>query len=198
MALVLHRRELLPRKHVQRPRRDHDQQGGRDDRPAHLQRDVEQPRVRPAHELEAAVHQGGQPALLAVRVHEARAHHGRERDGDDARHHDRGGERERELQEQRSGQAALKADGRVDHGQRDRHRDDRAEQLARSDQRRVEPRLASAHVALDVFDDDDGVIDDQADGQHEGEDRQEIEAEAEREHDDPRADQRDGHRDQRH
>jgi hypothetical protein len=131
-------------------------------------------------------------------VHEARAHDRRERNRDDAREDDRRSERNRELEEQRAGQAALESDRRVDGGQGDRHRDNRAEQFARADQRRLDPRFALAHVPLHVLDDDNRVVDNQADRQHEREDRQEIQAETEREHDDRRPDQRDRHGDQRH
>ena len=56
VALILDRRQLLPREHVQRPRRDHDEQL----RPTTIaqricQRAVEQPRVGTAHRFEAAV-----------------------------------------------------------------------------------------------------------------------------------------------
>ncbi len=152
---------------------------GRDDRPAHLQRAVQQPRIDAPHRVEAAIDQRGQPALLAVRVHEARAHDRRQRDRDDAGDDDRGGQRDGELQEQRAGQPALEADRRIDRGQRDGHRDDRADQLARADERGLDARLALAHVPLDVFDHDDRVIHHQPDRQHDREDRQQVQAEAE-------------------
>ncbi len=83
VALVLHRREFLPREHVQRPDRDHHEQRGRHDRPAHLQRTVEQPGVDAAHLFEPSVDEGGQPAFLALRMHESRAHDRRQRHRDD-------------------------------------------------------------------------------------------------------------------
>ena len=61
-----------------------------------------------------------------------------------------------------AGEAALKADRRVHRGERDRHRDDRADQLARAQERRLQRRVPLADVPLDVLDDDDGVVDDQA------------------------------------
>ena len=78
---------------------------------------------------------------------------------------DRGRQRHREFEEQRAGQTALEADRRVDGRQRDRHRDDRAEQLARADQRRLDPGPALTHVPLDVLDHDDRVVDDETDRQ---------------------------------
>src|SRR3712207_7506791 len=58
---------------------------------------VEQPGVAAADEVEAAVDQPGEPALVAVFVHEPRAHHRRERQRDDARQH-RSEEHTSELQ----------------------------------------------------------------------------------------------------
>ena len=158
------------------------------DRPAHVERAVEQARVRAAHRVEGAIHELRQPRLVAVLVHEPRAHDRRQRQRDQARHDHRRGERDRELEEQRAGQPALESDRRVDRRERDRHRDDRTLQLARADQRGLDARLALAHVPLDVLDDDDRVVDDQADRQHDRENRQQVEAEAEGEHDDRRAD----------
>ena len=48
-------------------------------------------------------------------------------------------------------------------------------------------------IALDVLDDDDGVVDHDADRQHQAEQRQIVEREAERRHQEEGADQR--HRD---
>ena len=76
-------------------------------------------------------------------------------------HDDRGGEREGEFLEQHAGKAREKADRRVDGRKRDRHRDDRSEELTGADERGLGAAHAVAHVARDVLDDDDGVIDDQ-------------------------------------
>jgi hypothetical protein len=62
----------------------------------------------------------------------------------------------------------------------------------------LDARFAFTHVALDVLDDDDGVVDHEAHRQHDGEHRQEIETEAEGIHHDRRADERHRHRDERH
>ena len=111
---------------------------------------------------------------------------------------DRAGERERELGEQRAGEPALEADRHVHRDQHDRHRDDRPAQLARRAQRGLERRLAFLlHVPVDVLDDDDGVVDDEADRQHQREQRQQIDRVAEHQHHEEGADQRQRHRDQR-
>ena len=75
MALVLHRRELAAGEAVEGPGRGHHQEGGYDNGPADVQRAVEQPGIPVADGIESAVDQRGQPSLLAVRVHEPRAHH---------------------------------------------------------------------------------------------------------------------------
>ena len=74
----------------------------------------------------------------------------------------------------------VSAIGRVDRRQRQGHGDDREDDLARADQRRLERRLALLDVAVDVLQHDDGVVDDQADRQHQGQQRQRVDREAER------------------
>ena len=56
---------------------------------------------------------------------------------------------------------------------------------------------AGRHVPFDVFQHDDGVVHDDADGQHQAEQRDVVEAEAEGGHDRESADDGDGHVDQR-
>ena len=60
------------------------------------------------------------------------------------------------------GEAALQTDRRVDGRERDRHRDDQAQQLARAQDRGLKRRVPLAEAPLDVFDDDDRVVDDQS------------------------------------
>ena len=58
-------------------------------------------------------------------------------------------------------------------------------------------RVLRCHAVLDVvhhrLDDDDRVVDDDADGEHEAEHRQRVDREAEQREEDERADQRDRH-----
>ena len=70
--------------------------------------------------------------------------------------------------------------------------DDRAGHLSIALMRRVARRQAVLDVVLDGLDDDDGVVDDDADGQHQAEQRQVVQAEADDGHDGEGAD--DGHR----
>ena len=74
----------------------------------------------------------------------------------------------------------VRAIGRVDRGQGQGHGDDREDDLARADQRRLERRLAGLDVAVDVLQHDDRVVDDEADRQHQGQQRQRVDREAER------------------
>ena len=80
--------------------------------------------------------------------------------------------REGELAEQCSGQAADEADRGIDGGERQRHGDHRHGDLARPAQGRLARGEAIIDMALDVLDDDDGVIDHEPDRQHHGEQRQ--------------------------
>ena len=121
------------------------------------------PAVPITEPVERPIHNAGKPFLGMPGPQEVRRHHWRKREGDDPGNENRAGERERELAEERAGQSALESDRRIDRGERDRHRDDRADQFARTFQGRVQPRHAFAHVTLDVFHNDDRVVDDETD-----------------------------------
>ena len=53
---------------------------------------------------------------------------------------------------------------------------------SRSNQRRVDPRHAVAHVTLDVLDYNDRIIDNQSDREHDREQREQVQGEAEELH----------------
>ena len=61
--------------------------------------------------------------------------------------------------------------------------------------RRFARRQPVGDIALDVLDDDDGVVDHDADRQHQPEQRQVVEREAECRHEEERADERHRHGD---
>ena len=126
-----------------------------------------------------------------------RAHHRRQRHRDDAGDDDGAGQGKSKLAEQRAGHAAEKADRRIDRGQGQGHRDDRAGDLARADQRRLRRGAPLLDVAVDVFDDDDRIVDDEPDRQHHRQQGQQVEAEAHRRHQGAGADQRQRDRDDR-
>ena len=172
-SLVLSRRQFVLREHVER----HDQRD--DNRPENknhgpvLQRASEHARISATHALKAAIDHSREAALGVSGAQQLRAHHRRQ----GQRHHagnDHGaGERERELAEQRTGQTALNTDRRVHRGERDGHRDDRADQFAGSIDGRPERCLAQVKMPLDVLHHHDCVIHHQADREH---DRQQGQA----------------------
>ena len=109
-ALVLGRRQLLLREHVER----HDQQ--RDDRPTASGRPAGSAASPPARACSRCARvskrrliQPAKPRSVSPGAQQLRAHHRRQRQRDDAGDDHRAGQRERELAEQRSGQAALNA-----------------------------------------------------------------------------------------
>ena len=141
-ALVLGRRQLALREHVER----HDQQ--RDDRPQRQHHRAVARACRPARACSAPrsaskrrLIQPGEAALGVAGAQQPRGHHRRQRQRHDAGDDHGAGQRERELAEQRAGQPALDADRRVDRRQRDGHRDDRPDQLARGVDRRLDRAL---------------------------------------------------------
>ena len=182
-ALVLLRRELPLRRHIHESgRRDHAGQHQQRHRPI-IQGTAEAPLIAPLQPFEQPVEIAREPAALLVRVlrlEQLRAHHRRQRHGDDARHDHRAGERQREFAEQHAGQSRDEGDRRVDRGERDGHGDDRIEDLARADQRRIERPHALLDMPVDVLHHDDGVVHHQPDGEHEREQRHQIDRVAER------------------
>ena len=109
-----------------------------------------------------------------------RAHHRRQRQRDEARNDHGTRQSQREFEEQASGRSWHEGDGRIDGGQRQRHRHDGEADLAHALDRRVERLHALLDVAEDVLEHDDGVVDDEADGEHHGEKRQRVDREARR------------------
>ena len=79
------------------------------------------------------LYETGFPAFSAgaMRLQEPRAHHRRQGQCDDRRDRDRRRQGEGEFDEQRAGEAALKADGHEYSEQHHGHGDDRARQFAR-------------------------------------------------------------------
>ena len=84
----------------------------------------------------------------------------------------------------------------VNGGKCERHRDDRADELASTFQRRIHARHAFAHVTLHIFNNDDRVVHHQSDRKHNRQQRQQIQREPERLHEEHRPDER--NRDRHH
>ncbi len=101
-----------------------------------------------------------------------------------------------ELLVEATGDAGNEGRGNEDRGEDERDGDDRAGHLLHGSVGRVNRGHALFDVVLDGFDDDDGVIDDQADGEHQAEERKRVDGEPEQREDHEGADERDRHGEQ--
>src|SRR5208337_3960626 len=107
-------------------------------------------------------------------------------------------DRQRELAEQNAGSARKKGDGYEDGNQHQRGGDDGAGDLLHGVGRGFDGiGLAFLQMALDVFDDDDGIVDHEASGEGDTEQRQRVDGEAEQFDEGKSADERDWNRDGR-
>ena len=127
-----------------------------------------------------------------LRLQQQRRQRRGERERVEGGERDREGDGERELLVEASRGSREEGD-RNEHGdEHQRGRDHRAGHLAhRLRGRGVRRRCALSHVALDVLDDDDGVVHHQAGGQRDAEERQGVDGEAEELDEAEGADQRD-------
>jgi hypothetical protein len=122
--------------------------------------------------------------------HRPRGGHG---DGVDRRDDRRDRDRDRELAEELAGDA-LDEHARQEHGaQHQADRDDGPRHLVHRLDGRGARVVAFGDLYFNVFQHDDGVIDDDADGQHQSEQRDVVQAVAERRHDGKGADERHRH-----
>ena len=135
--------------------------------------------------------------LLRMPFEHHRAERRRQRQGHEGRKADRHGDRERELLVEDACHAAEERDRHKDGGEHDGDGDDRPLDLVHRALRRIDRRQALLHVLLDVLDDDDRVIDDEADGEHHREERQRVDGEIEHDERAERTDERDRHGEQR-
>ena len=189
-ALVLGRRQFPLREHVERNHQYRDDRPQREHHRPVTQRAGQSTFIGAAHTFEAAIDPSREAALGVSRAQQLRSHHRRERQRHDSGDDHRARQRERELAEQRAGQSALNADGRVHRGQRDGHRDDRAHQFAGGIDGSPVRRLAHLQMALDVLHHDDGVVHHQSDRKHDGQQGQQVDGETGREHQEDGANQR--------
>ena len=124
----------------------------------------------------------------------ARAHHGGQRQRNDRRDDDGDRQRQRELAEHAPHEAGHEQQRDEDGDQRQGERDHREADLARALERRLHRALALLHVAHDVLDHDDGIVDDEAGADGQRHQRQVVEREAAEPHDAEGGHQRDGQR----
>ena len=106
-------------------------------------------------------------------------------------------QRERELAEERAGEPALDADWRIHGRERDRHGDDRSDELPRRLYRGLERSLPVVQVPLHVLHHHNRIVDHETDREDDGEQREQVDRESRHEHQEDRADERDRNRDDR-
>ena len=154
-----------------------------------MQRARQHARVDAPDAVEPPVDPAGEPTIRVPRPQEPGAHHRREGQRYNPRDDDGAGERERELAEERTGQPTLDANRCIHRRQRDRHRDDRAGQLAGGVDGGPVRGFPFVQVPFDVLHHHDRVVDDETDGQDDGEQREEIYGKAGDEHEEHAADE---------
>ena len=118
-------------------------------------------------------------AALVVGFQQHRAECGAQGQGDDDGDDRRGGDGRRELREEQAGDAANEGGGNEHRAQRQRDGDECRGDLVHRLVCGLARRHALRHVALDVLDHDDGVVDDDADRQDQAEHRQVVDRDAE-------------------
>ena len=136
-----------------------------------------------AHEPGVAAHGCAIDMLrVARRAQEVGGDHRRDETRDQQREHDRDRDREAELAEILAGDAAHEADRREDRRDRQRDGDDCKADFVRRLERGAPRRLAHPHMAHDVLDLDNRVVNQNARHQGDREQADEIEREADRIH----------------
>ena len=178
--------------------RDRDQQADRDDEEERTARERRTAmRQRPAQRLEIALHHRSiRRTDLVVRLQDIGRHQRGDQARDQQREEHRRGDRQAELLEVLAGDASHEADRKEhgDDGGGGRHH--RQTDLVRRIERRLETRLAHAHVTHDILDLDDRVIHQHTGHQRQGQHADRIEGEIHRVHEREGRDrrQRDGER----
>ena len=111
------------------------------------------------------------------------AHHWRQGQRDDARHQDRHADGHCKFSKQPPDQAAHQQQRDEDRNQRQGHRHDREADLARSGQSSFKRRCARLDVAIDIFNHDDGIVDDEPDRDRQRHQRYVVDGVADEVHD---------------
>ena len=133
-------------------------------------------------------------ALLALAPQQQRRERRRQREGVESRERDRERDRQRELLIEPAGRAGEERDGHEHGDEHERRRHHRAEHLAHRLAGRLERRApVLVYVPLDVLDDHDRIVDDDAGRERDAEESQGIDREAEQIDEGEGADER--HRD---
>jgi hypothetical protein len=126
----------------------------------------------------SGVDPAGEAAALLI-FEELGAEHRRQAEREEAGKGDGADHRRGELAEQEAGLAGDEHDRHEHRADDERGRDDGEADLARAFEGGGERRLPFLDPVVDVFEHDDGVVDDDADRQHHGEQGEEVDREAE-------------------
>ena len=130
-------------------------------------------------------------------LQQMRTHHRRRHERDGHRDEDRHGHRDGEFTKQPAHDAAHQEQRNEHRHEREAHRQYGEADLLGPHERGLERRLALLAIARDVFDDDDGVVHDEAGGDRQGHERQVVEAVPQQVHHAERPDERQRHGDAR-
>ncbi len=134
------------------------------------------------------------PRLLVMRLQQDRRERWRQRQRHKGGNQRRRGDGDGELLVECALQAGDVGDGDEDGGENQRDGDQRAGDFVHRLVRGLLGRQALSEITLDILDDDDGVVDHDADGQNETKERQRVEGQSNELHDREAADERDGDR----
>ena len=115
-------------------------------------------------------------SIRSLGLHEARAEHRRQRQGDDAGYHDGQAQGHGKFMEKPPNQSTHEQQGNEHGHQRGAHGNDRETNLPRAFQRRRHRRFSVLHVPVNVLDHDDGIIHHKAHGDGDGHEGQVIQA----------------------
>ena len=162
--------------------------------PLMLKRPGQRTRVEVAYVHKKAAVRASASRSRRPRPQEQTAHHRRGRERDRQRYQDRDRKRDGEFAEQPSEDAAHQQNREEHRDQREADRQHGEADLARAAKGGLHRRQSVFHVTGDVFQNDDGVIDDEAGGDGQRHQRQQVEAVAEQVHHAEGADDRDRHR----
>ena len=158
---------------------------------------IEKPIERTAVEcpdwFEKTVGETFHPGLAMTRLmlaQEPRAHERRERERDQARRENRHDDRDRELTENSPEKSRHECEGNEHSRERERHGQNRERNFAGAIERRAVNGFAVFRPTDDVFQEDDRVVDEKADGECERHQREIVDGIIERPHDEKRQEDR--------
>ena len=145
--------------------------------------------LEPVVELDEEAAEHALVILLRVLFEHHRAERRRQRQGHEGREADRDGNRQSELPVEDTRHATEEGNRHEDGREDDGDGDDWSLDFIHGALRRIDRRQALFHVLFDILDDDDSIIDDEADGEDHREERQCVDREVEHDERAERTDQ---------